>query len=81
MGTFPDECGFDIAEFYDETKTDEYLKKYQNLHNKKILLSSDAHYIWDIKDKRGYFEIDDEPYSSQKIRSEIFKILRMVENK
>ena len=81
LGTFPEECGFDIAEFYDETKTDEYLKKYQSLNDKKILLSSDAHYIWDIKDKRGYFEIDDEPYSSQKIRSEIFKILRMVENK
>ena len=81
LGTFPEECGFDIAEFYDETKTGEYLKKYQSLNDKKILLSSDAHYIWDIKDKRGYFEIDDEPYSSQKIRSEIFKILRMVENK
>ena len=79
LGTFPEESGFLCAEFYDDKKIDEYLKKYQTLEKKKLLLSSDAHYIWDIKDKGDYFEIDDEPYSSDKVRGEIFKLLRMVD--
>lgn len=79
LGTFPEECGFLCTEFYDENKINEYIEKYQNLKEKKLLVSSDAHYIWDIKDKRDYFEIDDEPYSSDKVRREIFKALRMVD--
>lgn len=80
LGTFPEECGFKCAEFYDENKTDEYLGKYPVLNDKKLLISSDAHYLWDIKDKRDYFEIDDEPYSSDKVRHEIFNILRTVDD-
>ena len=75
LGTFPEECGFICAEFYDENKVDEYLEKYENLKSKRILISSDAHFIWGIRDKRGYFDIEDEPYRSEKVRSEIFKIL------
>ena len=80
LGNFPEECGFISAEFYDEEKVEEYLQRYENLKSKRILVSSDAHFIWGIKDKRDYFEIDDEPYSGDKVRSEIFKILRAVKN-
>lgn len=79
LGTFPGEYGFRCAEFYDEMKINDYCEKYRELTSKKILISSDAHFIWGIKDKRDFFEIDDEPYSSEKVRYEIFKILRAVE--
>lgn len=80
LGSFPEEYGFLPAEFYDENKVEQYCQTYDNLKNKRILLSSDAHFIWGIQDKRDYFEIDDEPYSSEKVRHEIFKILRTVKN-
>lgn len=76
LGVFPQEYGFNCAEFHDEDKIEEYCEKYGNLKSKRILISSDAHFIWGIEDKRGYFDIDDEPYSSEKVRKEIFKILR-----
>ena len=79
LGAFPEECKFSCAEFYDENKIESYREKYPALAEKKLLLSSDAHYLWDIKDKRDYFEIDDEPYSGEKVRHEIFEILRAVQ--
>ena len=80
LGVFPEDYGFNCAEFYNENKIEEYCEKYENLKSKRILVSSDAHFIWGIQDKRGYFDIDDEPYSSEKVRKEIFKILRTVVN-
>ncbi len=76
LGTFPEECGFFCAEFYDENKKEEYKNRFPVLENKKLLVSSDAHYLWDIRDKRDYFEVNDEPYSSTKVRQEIFSVLR-----
>ena len=46
------------------------------LKEKLLTLGSDAHYLWDIRDKSAYFELDDEPYSSSKVRSSLFKVLR-----
>ena len=37
---------------------------------------SDAHYLWDIRDKEHYFELVDEPYSSELVRRELFRTLR-----
>ncbi|MBR5121374.1 MAG: hypothetical protein IKU89_02375, partial [Oscillospiraceae bacterium] len=47
-----------------------------NLQNKTVVVSSDAHYLWDIKEQSDYFTLDDEPYSSAKVRKELFKLLR-----
>ncbi len=76
LGTFPDSPAFLAVEFHDAKKADEYKKRYPILNDKLILCGSDAHYLWDIRDKEYYFELDDEPYSSDKVRDELFKKLK-----
>lgn len=75
LGTFPDTPVFRCIEINRADKVSEYLKNY-NLNNKKVIISSDAHYLTDIRDKQNYFEIDDEPYSSALVRKRLFEQLR-----
>lgn len=75
LGTFPENAGFLNAEFYDRAKEEEYLKKYSALAEKRLLVSSDAHNLWNIRDKSAFLEIDDEPYSSDRVRRQIFRLL------
>ena len=76
LGDFPPTPKFNSAEFHDAEKIEEYRFKYPILCEKKLLVSSDAHYLWDIRDAESYLEIDDEPYSSDLVRKNLFKILR-----
>lgn len=75
LGTFPEYSAFKVAEFHDGDKIDDYEAKYSGLNGKMKVVSSDAHFLWDIKEKREYFEIDDEPYSSSLVRQRLFEIL------
>ncbi len=76
LGTFPEEPAFKIAEFHNAEKIEEYKEKYPILKSKLITIGSDAHFLWDIRDKSAYFELDDEPFSSDKVRQSLFEILR-----
>ena len=76
LGTFPETPKFNAVEFHDIEKLTEYQNKYPILKDKLILCGSDAHYLWDIRDKNCYFELDDEPYSSERVRRELFKKLK-----
>ena len=76
LGVFPDEPVYGCAEFHDAENEAEYLQMYPNLRDKVLVTSSDAHYLWDIRDKRAYFELDDEPYSGDLVRSKLFEKLR-----
>ncbi len=75
LGTFPEYMAFKVAEFRDGGKIDGYNEKYPALKDKIKVVSSDAHFLWDIKEKKEYFEIDDEPYSSSLVRKKLFEIL------
>ena len=75
LGTFPEYMAFKVAEFRDGDKIDDYNEKYPALKDKIKVVSSDAHFLWDIKEKKEYFEIDDEPYSSSLVRKKLFEIL------
>ncbi len=75
LGTFPSIPQFKCAELHDGNKAEEYIQKY-GLQDKKIIVSSDAHYLTDMRDKQNYFDIDDEPYSSNLVRKKLFEILR-----
>ena len=75
LGIFPDNPLFKCAEFHDAEKKEEYLESYPEVKKRKILVSSDAHYLWDIRDKSAFLEINDEPYSSALVRQELFKKL------
>ena len=40
------------------------------------VVCSDAHYLEDIRDAENYFLMPDEPYSGDRVRAELFKVLR-----
>ena len=42
----------------------------------RYIVSSDAHYLWNISGAENAIELDDEPYSSQKVRDSLIKYLR-----
>ena len=75
LGTFPDIKGFKCCEFHDADKIEEYLAKHP-IGDRHIVVSSDAHFLWDMRDENKYFLIDDEPYSSDLVRKRIFEKLR-----
>ena len=75
LGTFPETPDFNIIEINQKDKAEEYVKEY-SLEDKKVIISSDAHYLTNMRDKENYFELDDEPYSSALVRSNLFKLLR-----
>jgi len=75
LGTLPETPEFSAVEINRPEKREEYVKKY-SLENKKIIVSSDAHCLTDLRDKENWFELDDEPYSSSLVRRNLFKELR-----
>ncbi len=75
LGTFPPIKGVRCAEFHNVENIGDYTEKY-GLHDYTKIVSSDAHYLWDISEKENYFEIEDEPYSGDLVRHRLFKMLR-----
>ncbi len=75
LGTFPKTPDFKLAEISRLDKVNEYVENY-SLYDKKIIISSDAHYLTDMRDKENYIELDDEPYGAELVRRNLFKKLR-----
>ena len=75
LGDIPPDSEFLYYELHSTENIDIYSKKY-GIDKNRFIVSSDAHYLTDLRDKEFYFELDDEPYSSAKVRSELFKKLR-----
>lgn len=76
LGTLPEIKGMaSCVEFHSSEKIADYKQKYR-LDGKKIIVSSDTHYLTDMRDENSYFLIDDEPYSSALVRKKVFEYLR-----
>ena len=75
LGDIPPDHEFDYFELHSGERIDEFSEKY-GIAKERFIISSDAHYLTDLRDKEFYFELDDEPYSSARVRSELFKVLR-----
>lgn len=75
LGFFPPTPEFSCIEFNDAENIPE-LSAVHHLSDKLILVSSDAHNLWSIKERAEYFELDDEPYSSAFVRKKLFEALR-----
>ncbi len=75
LGTFPQTPHFSAFEIRDLKNKEEYTERY-SLSDKICVVSSDAHYLTDIKDAENFFEIDDEPYSSALVRKRLISLLR-----
>lgn len=54
LGFFPEKTYFPFVEVHDGEKAAEYAEKY----GKKIITSSDAHYLWNINERGAYIELD-----------------------
>lgn len=76
LGTFPASPPFNCAELNNSSILNEYIKKYPIIKKKKIVTSSDAHYLWDINEAENSVILDDSNYSIELIRSRLFKYLK-----
>ncbi len=75
LGDIPADYGFSAVEFNDRANVDSIKKKYQAARDAVHVVSSDAHYLWDINEAENYFEIDDKPYSSAFVRKRLLALL------
>ena len=73
LGDFPIEHEFDGAELHDVRRTEEYRARYRALANIPIVSGSDAHYLWDIREAECYYDLEDEPYSGEYVRAQLFQ--------
>ncbi len=76
LGTFPACPEFLCAELHDMDSREAYIEQFPILKQKRFLAGSDAHYLWDIPDRRHYLELEDEPYSGALVRHNLFRILK-----
>ena len=76
LGTFPDIPGFLNAEFYDGSKKEAYFRDYPALQSRRVLVSSDAHNLWSIREENESLTLEDEPYSSELVRTNLIRYLK-----
>ena len=58
LGTFPKNSGFTCVELHDGEKAGEYAENY-DLLDKHLIISSDAHYLWDIKECSDFLYLEE----------------------
>ena len=75
LGSFPETPYFGIVEINRREKVEEYIKKY-SLEDKKVIISSDAHYLENIRDKENFFELEDGLSDDEAVRKSLFEKLR-----
>lgn len=57
LGDFPSYLDFNAYEVADISKNEELRNKYSSIKSKKMISSSDAHYLENMRDKQLYFEL------------------------
>lgn len=75
LGTFPESPDFTAAELHFERNREAYRNEF-HLGGKHLLISSDAHYLQDLREENDTIEIPDELYSSALVRKNLIDILR-----
>ena len=75
LGVFPKSPVFSCAELHFADKMDEYVK-LSGIEKNKLIVSSDAHFLWDIKEQREYLELPEIPEGSENAGEYVIKYLR-----
>ena len=75
LGDLPEKPFFPTVELNDRNNREEYRARYK-LEDRRMLCSSDAHRLESMREAENAIEIDDEPYSSQKVRDSLIQMLR-----
>lgn len=75
LGFLPPDMHFSTVELHDGGKEAEYRQQHIG-DDTRVVIGSDAHVLWDIRDKDAWLEIPDEPYSGALVRANLIEILR-----
>ena len=76
LGTFPETPFFSAAELHFQKNLQSYREEFPILREKKIVISSDAHYLTDLREENDTVTLDDEPYSSALVRKRLIEYLK-----
>ncbi|MCI9449101.1 MAG: PHP domain-containing protein [Clostridiales bacterium] len=76
LGNFPDNPKYAAFELNFKESLEEYMARFPVTEKMQFVVSSDAHNLWKISDAGNTLSLDDEPYSSQKVRESLIKYLR-----
>lgn len=76
LGAFPPQPEFTICELHDMQRADALCLAHPQMQKMLLVSGSDAHYLWDIRDREHFFVLADEPYRSELVKKEFFKTLR-----
>lgn len=76
LGDIPPDEGFTACEFNDSKNAETYPQRYPIINGLSVLSCSDAHRLWEISEAENFLDLDDEPYSSAKVRRELIKFLK-----
>lgn len=75
LGLFPETPFFTCVEYRDHEKRPVLEQQHPQLGEKIAVVSSDAHYLWDMNEPEHFFLLDDDPYSGDRVRQQLFKLL------
>ncbi len=73
LGAIPKELPITCVELHDGKNQAAYSEHI--LPKWRTTVGSDAHYLWDIRDKEFFVELDDTPYSGQLVRERLLAFL------
>lgn len=76
LGNIPPEPDFTCCEFNDRNNIDGYKSKYSSVVPLTVLSCSDAHRLWDISEAENFVYIEDEPYSSDRVRRNFLEMIK-----
>ncbi len=73
LGSLPPDIPFTCVELHNGEREQEFLPQLPK--GCRVVTSSDAHVLWDIREADAFLEIEDEPYSSQLVRDKLMRML------
>lgn len=76
LGTFPESPDYTSFELNDAASLAAHLERYPALRKMRHVVSSDAHNLWSMREADAAVELDDDPYSSQRVREALIAYLR-----
>lgn len=76
LGTVPDHPDMHAVEFHSEENVPLFCEKHPAVCGKLPIISSDAHYLWDISEAENFLMLESDGYSADTIRERLFRILK-----
>ena len=76
LGIVPDHPDMHAVELHSAERIAEFEERFPFLRQKNVIVSSDAHYLWDISEAEHFFMLESEDYSTDNIRARLFELLR-----